>query len=176
MTMKRVKLLFLGLLFSVLFCSSQVLAIDLYGFGSYWDKEDADGTWGAGLGLSIPLFTERLRLDGRAYFFQDSGVGGGDDLTLTPFDLGLQVHIIPDAVLDPYILGGVSYVYADADRIDVDSNFGAYLGGGLEWAMMTSLFKLFGEVVYRSVEIEAKRSPDFDISGFTTNIGLKIHF
>ncbi len=87
-----------------------------------------------------------------------------------------MMHILPNAVLDPYILGGVSYIYADADRIDVDSNFGAYLGGGLEWAIMTSLFKLFGEVVYRSAEIEAERSPDFDISGFTTNIGIKIHF
>ena len=168
-TMKRAKL-FLCLLFFVLFYSSQALAIDLYGFGSYWDKDDADGAWGAGIGLSIPLLTERLRLDGRAYFFEDSSLGGGDNLTLTPFDIGLQVHILPSAELDPYILGGVSYIYADADRIDVDSSFGAYLGGGLEWAMMTSLVKLFGEIVYRSSEIEVKRVEDIDISGFTVNV------
>ena len=174
--MKRAKLLLLGLMFSVLFCSSQVLAIDLYGFGSYWDKKDVDGTWGAGIGLSLPLFTERLRLDGRAYFFESTDLGDGDDLTLTPFDLGLQVHLLPAAKLDPYILGGVSYIYADADRIDSNSDFGAYLGGGLEWAIMTSLVKLFGEVVYRSMEVGTKWGPDFDISGFTTNVGLKIHF
>jgi len=175
MTMKRAKLLFLGLMFSVLFCSSQALAIDLYGFGSYWDKEDVDGTWGAGLGLSLPLFTEHLRLDGRAYFFENSDLGT-DDLKLIPFDLGLQAHLLPNATLDPYILGGVSYVYADADRIDVDSNISGYIGVGLDLALGTQLVKIFGEILYRANKIETNFGGDIDVSGFTGNIGLKIHF
>ncbi len=174
--MKFVKVAMLGVLFAVLVCSSKALAIDLYGFGSYWDKEDVDGSWGGGGGLSLPLFTEHLRLDGRAYFFEKIDLGGGDDLTLTPFDFGLQVHLLPSSTFNPYVLGGVSFIYADADRIDVNSGVGGYLGGGLEWAMMSSFVKLFGEVVYRSKELGRDFGPDVNVSGFTTNLGLKLHF
>jgi len=176
MTTKRVKILFLGLLFFILSCSSQALAIDLYGFGSYWDKNDVDGTWGGGIGLSLPLFTEHLRLDGRAYFFGSSDLGFGDNLTLTPLDLGLQVHILPAAKLDPYILGGVSYIYVDSNRIGVDSDFGAYFGGGLELALMESILKLFGEIVYRTSTLDTRFDTNIDVSGTTANIGLKLHF
>ena len=47
----------------VLLAGSPAMAIDLYGFASYWDKKDLDGEWGAGVGLSLPLFTEHLKLD-----------------------------------------------------------------------------------------------------------------
>jgi len=173
--MKATKSLFLSLLFFVLFCSSQALAIDLYGFGSYWDKKDADGTWGGGLGLSIPLFTEYLRLDGRAYFFQNSDLGT-DELKLMPFDLGLQAHLLPDGRLDPYILAGVSYVYADADLIDVDSNISGYIGAGLDLTIGETPLKIFGEALYRANKLETKFGEDIDVSGFTGNIGLKLHF
>ncbi len=172
--MKRVKLILLGLLLFVLFNSSQAMAIDLYGFGSYWDKEDADGTWGGGIGISLPFITERLRIDGRAYFFEDGNLGNNVDLSVTPFDLGLQVHILPNATLDPYLLGGISYIYADSNRISVDSSFGGYLGFGLDWALGSPLIKIFGEILYRASELESSFD-DIDVSGITTNIGLKIH-
>ena len=168
MTMKRAKSIFLCLLFCVLFCSSQALAIDLYGFGSYWDKNDVDGTWGVGLGLSLPLFTEHLRLDGRAHFFEDNDLGT-DDLKLTPFDLGLQVHLLPNGTVDPYILGGVSYVY-------VDSDISGYIGVGLDVALGIPLVKIFGEFLYRANKIEKNFGEDIDVSGITGNIGLKLHF
>ena len=78
--MKTIKLLPLCLLFLVLFCSSKSFAIDLYGFGSYWDQNDTDGTWGGGIGLSLPLFTEHLRLDGRVYLFEDNDIGQESDI------------------------------------------------------------------------------------------------
>ncbi len=56
--MKKAKMLILCLGFIVLFAGSQAMAVDLYGFGSYWDKEDVEGTWGGGLGLSLGLFTD----------------------------------------------------------------------------------------------------------------------
>ena len=36
--------------------------------------------------------------------------------------------------------------------------------------------KLFGEVVYRSKELGRDFGPDVNVSGFTTNLGLKLHF
>lgn len=173
--MKKTRSLFLSIVFLVLFCSSQSLAIDLYGFGSYWEKKDADGTWGGGLGLSIPLFIEYVRLDGRAYFFENSDLGT-DELKLMPFDLGLQGHLLPNDRIDPYILAGVSYVYADADQIEVDSNIGGYIGAGLDWKLGETPLKIFGEALYRANKIETELDEDIDTSGFTGNIGLKLHF
>jgi hypothetical protein len=47
--MIKVKLLSLCLLFLVLFYNSKAFAIDLYGFGSYWDQNDTNGTWAVAL-------------------------------------------------------------------------------------------------------------------------------
>lgn len=159
----------------LLLTGSPAMAIDLYGFGSYWDKGDADGKWGAGIGLSLPLLTEHIRLDGRVYFFENSTLGKDDELTMIPVDLGVQVHLSPDAELNPYAVGGVSFIYADADRSDVDSSFGGYLGGGLEWAPFT-MIRLYGEAVYRFQELEGGRGDDIDVSGMTGNVGARISF
>ena len=174
--MKKVKLLPLCLLFLVLFYSSKSFAIDLYGFGSYWDQNDTDGTWGGGIGLSLPLFTEHLRLDGRVYLFEDNDIGHDGDLSITPFDLGLQVHILPSATVDPYILGGVSYIYVDSDWFEVDSTVSGYVGLGLDVNLGIPLVKLFGEAIYRAAELDRKFGEDIDASGFTGNIGVKLHF
>ncbi len=173
--MRKVRILCLLLLLVVL-TTPPAMALDIYGFGSYWDKKDADGSWGTGLGLSLPLFTEHLRLDARIYFFQDSDFGYDDSLTLTPVDLGLQVHFMPASKVAPYLLGGISYIFADADHLDVDASFGGYVGGGLEWALGTSLLKLFGEIVYRFDTLDSNGPRDVDVSGVNGNVGLKIHF
>ncbi len=151
-------------------------AVDLYGFASYWDKSDVNGSWGAGLGLSLPLFTERLRLDGRIYSFEDSDLGPGEHLDLTPIDLGLQVHLLPDAQTDPYLLGGVSYIYADANRLAVDSSFGGYLGAGLDLDLGVPLLRLFGELLYRFSSIDTDDRGDISVNGLTVNAGLRLHF
>ena len=174
--MKKTMIAFLfgaGCLF--LSTCSPAMAIDLYGFGSYWDVGEAEGTWGAGIGLSLPLFTEHIKLDGRIYFFENSTLGRNDKLTLIPFDLGVQVHLMPGAELNPYALGGLSFIYADDDRTDVDSSFGGYLGGGLEWTPF-SIIKLYGEMMYRFQELEGGRGDNIDVSGMTGNVGVKIYF
>lgn len=174
--MKKVTLLSICLLLLVVLGGSRAFAIDLYGFGSYWDQDDTDGTWGGGIGLSLPLFTEHLRLDGRAYLFEDNEIGHDGDLSITPFDLGLQVHILPSATVDPYILGGISYIYVDSNRFEVDSTVSGYLGLGLDVDLGIPLIKLFGEALYRSAELDRKFGEDIDASGFTGNVGLKLHF
>ena len=151
-------------------------AIDLYGFASYWDKKDTEGTWGGGLGLSLPLLTDRLRLDGRIYGFADSDLPGDDQLSLNALDLGLQLHLTPGSTLDPYLLGGGSWIMADGDRISVDSGFGGYLGAGIEWAPGLPLLRIFAEGLYRFSEIDRDHGEDIDVSGMTGNVGVKIHF
>jgi hypothetical protein len=168
----------LPLALGLVMTATSASAIDLYAFGSYWDQNDADdGVWGGGLGLSLSLFTDLLRLDGRVYGFEDSDVGLiGDKVTITPFDLGLQIHLLPNAAVDPYALGGVSYIYADGDRFDVDSSFGGYVGAGLDINLGIPLFKLFGEGIYRFSTLDRDLGGDLDMDGFTGNVGLKFHF
>lgn len=176
--MKSFKITLLGLLISILFYGSNASAIDLYGYGSYWGKQDADGSWGAGVGIALPLFTEHLRLDGRAHFFSDSDAGIiYENVTLIPFDLGLQVHILPYSKVDPYLLGGVSYIYVDnSSRVDLDSRFSGYIGAGLDVSLGTRLVKLFGEAIYRFAELDGILEETIDVGGFTGNVGIKIHF
>jgi hypothetical protein len=175
--MKIIKIGSLALLISLFFCTSNATAIDLYGYGSYWGKQDADGSWGAGIGLALPLFTEHLRLDGRAHLFSDSDAGiVYENVTLIPFDLGLQVHILPYGKWDPYLLGGVSYIYVDnSSEVDLDSKFSGYVGAGLDISLGTSMVKLFGEAIYRFAELDGILEDNLDVGGFTGNIGIKIH-
>jgi len=173
--MKKMKIVFIGLMMSLLCCSSQAMAIDIYGFGSYWDKGDVDGTWGTGIGVSLPVIVDALRIDGRAHYFEDSDYGRGT-ITVTPFDLGLQLHLMPSGAVDPYALGGISYNYVDANELSLDSTFGGYFGAGLDVALGTSLFKLFAEVMYRFSDLDTVDSHNLDASGVSANIGLKFHF
>ena len=150
-------------------------AVDLYGFASYWDKGDVRGKGGFGIGIGTPVYSEHLRLDGRIYIIGQSSLGPGDDLTMVPFDFGLQLHLMPHADLDPYAMAGVSYIYADADRSDVDSSFGAYFGAGIEWAPV-SFLRVFGEGIYRAQELNGRQGSSIDVSGLTCNVGLKFSF
>ncbi len=174
--MRLLKKVLVGTLFCLLCYSSQAMALDLYGFGSYWDRSDVEGSYGAGLGVSLPFIIDHLRLDGRMYFFESSDIGVNDNLKVTPFDLGAQLHILPGGSFDPYVLAGVSYNYVDTDWADLDSTFGGYLGAGLDMNLGTSLFKLFGEVIYRISDLDNARGEDVDVGGFTGNVGLKFHF
>jgi len=173
--LKKIKVVFIAVLFSFFGCSSQAMAIDVYGFGSYWEKGDVDGSWGTGIGVSLPFIIDALRIDGRAHYFADSDYGRGD-ITVTPFDLGVQLHLMPDATFDPYVLGGVSYNYVDTKHINFDSTFGGYLGAGLDMELGTSFIKLFGEVIYRFSDLDDVDEHSLDASGISGNIGLKFHF
>ena len=150
-------------------------AINLYGFASYWDKGDLEGKGGFGVGLGMPLVSGHIVLDGRIYFIGKSSLARDDELTMVPLDLGLQLHLFPGAALNPYALGGISFIYADADRSDVDSSFGAYLGAGLEWAPV-SFLRLFGEGIYRFQKLDGSRGSNIDVGGLTGNVGVRIYF
>lgn len=174
--MKRGKMRAVLATAGLILCSAaSAMALDVYGFASYWDKGDADGKAGFGIGVSLPVLSDHIRLDGRIYFVESSHFDRDDDLKMIPVDVGVQAHLMPGGWLDPYAVGGLSFVYADADHSDVDSSFGAYLGGGVIWAPFP-VINLFGEALYRFQELDGGRGSEIDISGLTGNIGLRINF
>jgi hypothetical protein len=64
----------------------------------------------------------------------------------------------------------------ETEHVDFDSKFGSYLGAGLDLELGSSVFKLFGEVLYRFSDTESIDGQDLDAaSGVTANIGLKVH-
>jgi|GEM_PF-743444 len=177
--MKKIRFLVACSLFCLLASTSQAFALNIYGFGSYWEMDELDGTMGAGVGVNFPFILERLLIDGRAHYFEDSEIthaGSGDTVKVIPFDLGLQFHILPDAPFDPYVMAGISYNYVETEHVDLDSTFGGYLGGGVDISMGVPLFKIFGEFLYRYADIDNVSDGNYDTSGFTGNIGLKFHF
>lgn len=175
--MINIKSFLLTLCAGVFIIPKSAYAIDVYALGSYWDIKDADGNWGTGVGGSLPLLTEHLRLDARAYYFEGIDVGKGE-ISLYPIDLGAQIHLLPNAKFNPYVLGGATYFYVDNDNVDVDSDFGAYIGGGMEYRLL-AILRPFAEVAYRWAELGSDIGPsnnDLEASGITANVGLKVHF
>lgn len=86
------------------------------------------------------------------------------------------MHILPSGKVDPYLLGGVSYLYVDnSDKLDLDSKFGGYIGAGLHIPLGTSVVKLFCEALYRFAELDGILGQNIDVGGFTGNVGIKFH-
>jgi len=53
---------------------------------------------------------------------------------------------------------------------------GGYVGFGLDWKIGKSIVILFAEALYRFAEIDTNLGDDIDVSGFTGNVGVKLHF
>ncbi len=174
--MRKLKTLLLTVIVTGIFCCSNAQAVDLYLFGSYWDKDEADGAGGGGVGIALPLFTEYLLLDARAYVFADSDMDEFESVSMVPLDLGLQFHFIPNGTVDPYLLGGLTYIYVDDNKDILDSNVSGYVGAGIDIPLGTSVFNIFGEAMYRFAELDGLGDRDYDVGGFSGNAGIKFHF
>ncbi|NMC63377.1 MAG: hypothetical protein GYA55_09460, partial [SAR324 cluster bacterium] len=66
--MKKIIPIFLLILFYV----SPAFSLDLAAYASYWDAKDSKGAWGTGAKLGIPLFTDHLQIDARAYWYPET--------------------------------------------------------------------------------------------------------
>ena len=173
--MKKLKIILCATLLALLCSTTQAQALEVYGFGSYWNRQNLGDAGGGGIGINIPVIIDPIRLDGRVYYFEN-GDFHNDKVDIIPVDLGLQIHIIPKARLDPYALGGISYNFVNSDKLDLDSGFGGYLGAGLNIRLDSSnMFSIFVEGLYRYSDINGDTDwGDLDASGFTANVGLKL--
>lgn len=169
-------LLFLTVILSLVNASSH--ALDLAAYGSYWGVEDGDDSWGTGAKVGIPVLTDRLQVEGRAYWFPDVSGSSMEDISLLPLDLGAAVHIMPKNDFDIYAAAGASYIFADSDEISIDDTLGAYAGLGLEYALAGG-FAFAAEALVRFASFDFSRSfhdNSFDATGLTVNAGLRFRF
>lgn len=177
MKMRRCKTLLLSAVVTGICCCTNAHATDLYLFGSYWDKDEADGSGGGGVGIALPFITEHLLLDVRAYVFADSDLDElYESVSMVPLDLGLQFHFLPNGTVDPYLLGGLTYLYVDDSEDILDSNVSGYVGAGFDIPLGTSVVNLFGEAMYRFAELDGLGDTTYDVGGFSGNAGIKFHF
>ena len=153
--------------------------LDLAVLGSYWDPDDADAAWGMGGKAGIPLLTEHLDLQARAYWYPDVSAGKSGRIDFVPVDLGAAVQFLPGADLNPSLAAGVSYVFVDSGGRDrVDGNWGAYAGAGLEIGLAAG-FVIDAELLFRFAELDyadSFKDEAFRVNGLTANLGLGFRF
>lgn len=162
--------------FLIIFSANSLLAQDIYVGASYWDMDDTEEVVGGNVGVALPFLLPGLKLDAKIFFFEDTEFES-ENIELLPVDVGGQFHLFEDADFHPYVLAGVSFIYANADNIDLDSTLGAYAGGGLEYKL--GLVRLYAEFMYRIAEIDKDTNvleDDLNINGMLANAGLKVRF
>src|SRR6266704_1535760 len=97
-----------GMLFSI-----PAWAGSLGVYGSYWDSDQADRSWGGGgrVGFSFVKFLE-LDFHGTYYPNFTTDIGGqSGDVKAKPVDGGLRVNLLPGGPINPYAGAGVTYYF-----------------------------------------------------------------
>ncbi len=134
-------------------------ALDIGVFASHWSHQDGGSVWGAG----VLLLPDSLPMEIRGSFYESSDTG---TLQASPLDVGFAFGMTRFDNLKLSLVGGASYYWVDADDYSPDDEFGWYAGGRIEYTVQDN-FDVFGEVLYRGVDIDFA-----DFSGITFNLGM----
>ena len=173
-------------------------------YANYWGVKDATNeAFGPGLSVGIPFvhdlaFTtpemrDVLKLDLRVSWFSDVNASPNVDLNLVPLDLGLSYHYIQCDMLDLSVLGGISYVFANAntdfpnDDIDVniDGTVGGYvgIGAGIDLAENIAFFSnVYFRFAHHDLDIKEKHLGNYELDdkfnadGLNVDMGLAYKF
>lgn len=151
-------------------------------FGSYWNTDEADDTWGGGAKARFGMF----ELRGTYYedVTADTGPSSRVKIQDIPIEAGVAFNFAPDNPINPYVGAGVSYHLLDSNVGNVDDEVGWYAVVGGEFGMTQGL-SLMGEVMYRGVESTVKDlsggsfisdRANIDLSGFGANVGVAWRF
>jgi opacity protein-like surface antigen len=175
MDMKRLVVLCTALMVIATAASASDLAL----YGSYWNTDELDDTWGAGargrMGSGDPLYLEL-----RGTYFSDLTENDAVDLRTIPADLGLGLALIKEQDIELSVIGGGTYYFLDTDDFDVDDEIGWYAGAGAQVQLRQGLC-IFAEFLYRDVEATVEDDDlgsidddtvDVDLAGSMVNIGL----
>lgn len=200
MTFRREVLIMKKLLaFSILalLSASPALAGGFGLFASYWDTRDADETFGGGVNLTIDLGESPLDIELRGTYNQelsdepvgnlfddDEGFFEENSLQAIPVEAGLRYNFNTEGTFNPWISGGVSYIFldlSDLEGVEIDDETGWYAGLGSSFGDPDGV-NFFGEVLYRATEATVnRRDPDnidledtvkIELDGVVVNAGV----
>lgn len=165
-------------------------------YGSYWDTDDADETFGGGLTWTIPL-GEVVGLDLRAAYYEeltsepfenllDRDRVFEEGLEILPLELGVRFGLGDSEVWSPFIGAGATYYLLDSERAEVKDEVGFYGSFGAAFGDKVGP-RFFAEAVYRQAEgtlsfdpddlgdlddVDIDDNVDIDLSGFSVNVGI----
>jgi len=163
-------------------------------YGSAWNTDDLDDTFGGGIALGVPLGESVVDVDLRAayqdelsdrpvdaLFEDDDPVFEPDGITVIPAEVGLRVNLNRGGVANPYLGGGASYFFIDPKRpgLTIDDEVGFYGLVGSRFGRGESA-NFFAEATYRQAEATAERGDvgeivdrvELDLGGFGANVGV----
>ncbi len=156
---------------------AEAISMDIGVFGSYLDSSDLDDeAFGAGGKLKLEL-AEFFAIDVRGSYLEYDNTG----ISVVPVEAAALLQI-PLGALNLYGGVGAGYYFFDADRAELDDNFGFFPLAGLEVALGD--IKLFGEVRWLMLSTDVDSAGDelegivdgdeADVDGIGVNIGLAI--
>jgi outer membrane protein W len=147
-------------------------------YGSYWDTDDADASWGGGARVGFTL-TKMLELEfhGTYYpqFRNDEFSGEQIDVTAIPVDAGLKLDFLPDKNVNPFIGAGISYYFLSTHPGSVDDETGLYADAGLDFGSAAKdSVRFFTEIMWRKVDASISFDTfdnDVKLDGFSLSAG-----
>jgi len=180
-----------------LLAAAPAFASDFELFGSYWDTRDADETFGGGVAFAWNFGESPLGLELRGTYYQelsDDPVGNlfDDDepffeensLQAIPVEAGLRYNFNPRGNFNPWISGGVSYIFLDVSDVEgaeIDDETGWYAGLGSRFGDRDGA-NFFAQVLYRATEATVQRDRgegvdlqdrvNIELDGVTVNAGI----
>ena len=167
-------------------------------YGSYWDTSDLAES--AGVGVKLGLGSGLLGFEARLGYYPDLTEEFRDvvdeafeddldfEVEVRPIDLGITLNFAQSEPIQPFLVGGGSYYLIDTNVLDVDDEFGYYVGGGLR--VGGDSFGFYAEALYRQIEgsIDGEIDEpgdlndvfvddfDLDLSGVNVNAGVSWRF
>ena len=144
-------------------------------YGSYWDSDQVDSSWGGGvrIGFNFVKFLE-LEFHGTDYpSFSSTTTPAALDIKAIPADGGLRFNILPTKAVNPYFGAGVSYYFLDSDEGSIDNQTGWYGEAGLDFGGKNARF--FLEAMWRKMDTTISLNSfdtDANFDGVVGNVGV----
>jgi outer membrane protein W len=141
------KRLLIGLLAAAFFSiPAQAGTVGLY--GSYWDTDQADSSWGAGARVGFD-FLDWLELEFHGTYYPDlqgdlAGLPETLDISAIPVDGGLKFKFAPKSPVTPYVGAGFTYYFLDINDGEIDNTTGWYAEAGLLFGAENTRFLIEG--------------------------------
>ncbi len=143
-------------------------------YGSYWNPDEGDDSYGVGL---------QVRGGGELVYFEALGTYYEDitqeftlidyELSVIPFDLGLGLRFDASPATELYAGLGGTYFLLDSNVGDSDDRVGYYLKAGCEVEINENM-GISVEAMWRDAEARVTDDGDFEENRFNLD-GLALH-